>query len=65
MITVDHEQGLAREVGEVWRGDDTSGTDIIVDFCINEDNALCIACGSGDDYVSIVIPVERVKRLLR
>lgn len=65
MLTVNKEQGLARDHGEFWGPNDEDAQSIIVDMELEEDGDVEFRYAvDGEDFI-LSVPSDRLKRLLR
>lgn len=64
MITVDNEQGIATDHGEIWIGDAEDGLESSVTFAIDNDDLIISYNNERKERVNIFVPVERFKKLL-
>lgn len=65
MITVDKEQAMARDHGELWLSDAETCTEVIVDLSIEDDGQFCVGYSVGDLHTNLMFPIERLKALLK
>lgn len=65
MITVDLEQEMATDHGEIWIGEAEEGIPTIITMQTADDNQLCITyTDSSNERINLYMPVERFRKLL-
>jgi hypothetical protein len=65
IITVDREQGMAADHGELWLEDNENAIRVVVDMSLEEDDQFCIAYNQDGKDVNLYVPLERLRALLR
>ena len=65
MIIVNHEQGTACDIAEVWLDDDEEDHETIVTLGYGDDDEFFVQYKNGQGKtVSIYFPLERLKKLI-
>lgn len=65
MITVDKEQDLASDHGELWEAESDSPIRVFVDMSLTDTGDVEFSYDAGNGSVILAVPTERLKRLLR
>jgi hypothetical protein len=64
MISLDVEQGMATDIGELWESDAEESTEVIVEFARADEDQLIISYGKGKYRKALYVPIQRLKAVL-
>lgn len=64
MITVDKEQGIAADHGQIWKDEADEPLRVIVDISLCDAEEISFFWREGKHTVNLYLPVDRIQRLL-